>query len=81
MMKYGRHFTAATQALNTSRCLVIQVLNELPTDGILFKVPQGRLLCHTHVDNIKKNSKNCVTLTDLSGVPLINECAYNVCKK
>ena len=38
---------------------IIQVLNELPIYKRHIKVPQDRLLCHTHVDN-KKNrfSKN-----------------------
>jgi len=33
---------------------IIQVLNELTTDKRHIRVPQGRLLCHTHVDNKKK---------------------------
>ena len=33
---------------------IIHVLNELPTNKILIKVSQDRLLCPTHADNKKK---------------------------
>ena len=49
---------------------IIQVLNEMTTDKRHIKVPQCRLLCHTHVDNKKKQAFEnylfkCVTRPDL----------------
>jgi len=53
----------------------IQVLNKMPIFKRHVKVPPGRLLCHTNVDNKKKQVCenflfNCVTRPDLSGVHL-----------
>ena len=53
---------------------MIQVLKKFPTDKIHIKVPQYKLLCHTHVDNKKQQVfeflLKCVTRSDISGVPL-----------
>jgi len=38
----------------SSKVIIIQVLNKLPTDQRHIRVPQDRLLCRTHVDNKTK---------------------------
>jgi len=61
---------------------IIEVLNELPTDKRHNKVPQDRLLCHTHVD--KKHKQvfenflvKCIKQPDFNVLPMETE---NICE-
>jgi len=44
---------SVTNAFSRPTDILIQVLNELQTDKRHIKVLQDRLLCPTHVDNLK----------------------------
>jgi len=84
LFKIGMYLLNSEKRLNAfPRSTYIKlVLNELPTNKRHIKILQDRLLCHTHVDNKKKQVfKNClfkcVTRLDPSGVPLCTAIALS----